>query len=54
VASEVYPLAVLILVLGIVRTGAVLVFRQEQRLAEYLAERASSRKSSDHRDTPSA
>lgn len=43
VASEVYPMAVLILVLGIVRTGAVLVFQQEQRLAEYLSERASSR-----------
>ncbi len=43
VASEIYPMAVLILVLGIVRTGAVLVFQQEQRLAEHLAQRATSR-----------
>lgn len=39
VAEEVYPMAVLILVLGIVRTGAVLVFQQEQRLAERVASR---------------
>jgi uncharacterized membrane protein (DUF373 family) len=44
VASEVYPMAVLILVLGMVRTGAVLVFQQEQRLADDLAQRASSRR----------
>lgn len=54
VASEVYPMAVLILVLGVVRTGAVLVFQQEQRLAEYLADRASSRRGGERRDTSSA
>jgi len=48
VASEVYPMAVLILVLGIVRTGAVVVFQQEQRLAEYLSGRDAQRRG----DTP--
>ncbi len=43
VASEVYPMAALILVLGLVRIGTVLVFQQEQRLAEHLAERAALR-----------
>lgn len=43
VPSEVYPMAVLILVLGGVRIGTVLVFQQEQRLADLLAERAARR-----------
>jgi len=50
VASEVYPMAVLILVLGIVRTGAVLVFQQEQRLADYLSDRDARRRSEGRQD----
>ncbi|HKJ70789.1 MAG TPA: phosphate-starvation-inducible PsiE family protein [Gammaproteobacteria bacterium] len=50
VASEVYPMAVLILVLGVVRTGAVLVFQQEQRLAGDLSERAAGGRRDPARD----
>ena len=52
VADEVYPMAVLILVLGIVRTGAVLVFQQEQRLADQVGERGASRRGATPRDQP--
>jgi uncharacterized membrane protein (DUF373 family) len=50
VASEVYPRAGLILVVGIVRTGAVLVLQQEQRLADDLSDRDARRRSEGRQD----